>query len=162
MARDAAVVVCVAGWLGQRGVEAGGVGDDGDGEAVHSCRSLDAQPAHSGACTVYAWHWSSERSGYRAALGRILLAKRCLVRLQHCRGHTGLSEESRPETSSGFSRLHNGRWNARSTWRPANHMPSQHTLPLAALSCERTVGTLQNTGLAGVLHSRGYFIYLSH
>lgn len=50
------MVVCVAGWLGQRGVEAGGVGDgdgDGDGEAVHSCRSLDAQPAHSGACNVY-------------------------------------------------------------------------------------------------------------
>jgi hypothetical protein len=72
----------------------------------------------------------------------VLLAKRCLVRLQPCCGHTGPSEESRPETSSGFSRLHNGRWNARSTWRPANHMPSQHTSPLAALSCERTVGTL--------------------
>ena len=47
------------------------------------------------------------------------------------------SRESRPETSSGFSRLHNGRWNARSTWRPANHMPSQHTSPLAALSVLR-------------------------
>jgi hypothetical protein len=46
-------------------------------------------------------------------------------------------------------------------WGPANDMSSQLTLPLAALSCERTVGTLENTGLASVVHPRSYFIYLA-
>ena len=94
MARDTAVVVCVAGWAWAMGVEAGGDGD-GDGEAVHTCRSLDAQPAHSGACTVlcvclalvctvlhsYFWRNAASSACSPAVVTPVCLSSRALRRL---------------------------------------------------------------------------------